>query len=194
MIDKHTVFLVVNNFEPIRQITSGQLRLMGANFILTASNGFKALHILQNQRVDMVLSEWNMPDMSGLELLKAVRADEKLSRLPFIMIIYEAERQRIKEAIASGVSDLLVNPYTTSRLAKRVEKALAFQPRSSPPVCTAQAATCETPAGPLVAVRPIAHAVPERPTILVVDDIADNLMLLSALFKDEYRVRIAQTH
>ena len=196
MIDKHTVFLVVNNFEPIRQITSGQLRSMGANVILTASNGAKALHILQNQRVDIVLSEWNMPDMSGLELLKAVRADEKLSRLPFIMIIYDAERQRIKEAIANGVNDLLVNPYTTSRLAKRVEKALAFRPRSSSPVCTAQAPNCEIQAAPSVAaVEPIAHVVPEpeRPTILIVDDIADNLMLLSNLFKDEYRVRIAQT-
>ncbi len=188
MIDKHTVFLVVNNFEPMRQITSGQLRSMGANVILTAGNGAKALHILQNQRVDIVLSEWNMPDMSGLELLKAVRADEKLSNLPFIMIIYDAERQRIKEAIANGVNDLLVNPYTTSRLAKRVEKALALRPG----VVTAQAPNGRIQAA---AVEPIIHAVqePVRPTILIVDDIADNLMLLSDLFKDEYRVRIAQT-
>ncbi|MFI3135618.1 MAG: response regulator [Methylococcaceae bacterium] len=193
MIDKHTVLLIVNELESVRHITSSQLRSIGANNVLTANNGDKALRILQNQRVDIVLSGWNMPDMTGLELLKAVRADEKLSRLPFIMIVYEAERQRIKEAIANGVSDLLVNPYTASHLAVRVEKALALRTRSNSPVRAAQAPKSGIQAEPRV-VKPIAHAVrePVRPTILIVDDIADNLMLLSDLFKDEYRVRIAQ--
>ena len=195
MIDKHTVLLIVNELESVRHITSSQLRSIGANNVLTANNGDKALRILQNQRVDIVLSGWNMPDMTGLELLKAVRADEKLSRLPFIMIVYEAERQRIKEAIANGVSDLLVNPYTASHLAVRVEKALTLRARSSSPVRAAQAPKCGIQAeSPVAVAKPIVPAVrePVRPTILIVDDIADNLLLLSDLFKDEYRVRIAQ--
>lgn len=196
MIDKQTVFLVVSNFDPVSQITSGQLRSMGANNVLTANNGAKALHVLQNQRVDIVLSDWNIPDMSGLDLLKAVRADEKLSRLPFILMIYEAERQRIQEAIANGVSDLLVNPYTTTHLITRVEKALTFKSRSNPPVRAAQTIAYQVEAAPvMIDVEPASPSVrkPGRPTILIVDDMADNLLLLSDLFKDEYRVRVAHT-
>ncbi|TAN69051.1 MAG: response regulator [Methylobacter sp.] len=195
MIDKQTVFLVVSNFDPVSQITSGQLRSMGANNVLTVNSGAKALHVLQNQRVDIVLSDWNIPDMSGLDLLKAVRADEKLSRLPFILMIYEAERQRIKEAIASGVSDLLVNPYTTAHLITRVEKALTFRPRSSPTVRAAPMAAQVQAAPPVVPPEPASPSARKsvRPTILIVDDMADNLLLLSDLFKDEYRVRVAHT-
>lgn len=177
----------MDDFEPMRKVTTGQLRSMGASTIVTASNGVEALRILQNRRVDIVLSDWNMPVMTGLELLKAVRADERLSRLPFVMITAEAEREHIEEAIASGVSDLLVKPYTTDRLATRVEKALTWRSRSSSPVPAAPAAGRETPALTRGARKPV------RPTILVVDDAPDNLQLLSQLFKGEYRVRIAHT-
>ena len=190
-INKQTVFLVVDDFEPMRKVTASQLRAMGARTIVTANNGVEALHALQNKRVDIVLSDWNMPAMTGLELLKAVRADEKLSRLPFIMITAEAERHRIEEAIASGVSDLLVKPYTANRLAARVKKALAARPPSGSSVIAPPAPRHE-PVPPPVPVSPAAVE-PARPTILVVDDTADNLLLLSHLFKDEYRVRIAHT-
>ena len=116
MIDKLTVFLVIDDFEPMRKVTSAQLRSMGVSAIATANNGAEGLRILKRQRVDIVLSDWNMPIMDGLELLKAVRADEKLAHLPFIMITAEAERDRIEEAISSGVTDLLVKPYTAERL------------------------------------------------------------------------------
>lgn len=185
MINKQTVFLVVDDFEPMRKVTSDQLRAMGANTIFTASDGAEALRVLQKQRVDIVLSDWNMPVMSGLDLLKAVRADERLTRLPFIMITAEAERKHIAEAITSGVSDLLVKPYSANCLAARVEKALTSRPRSSAPA----------PSSSSIAVEPITRADRNtlRPTILVVDDTPDNLQLLSHLFKDEYRVRTANT-
>jgi len=201
MIDKQTVFLVVDDFEPMRKVTSGQLRSMGAKTVMTANNGAEALRMLQNKRVDIVLSDWNMPVMTGLDLLKAIRTDEKLSRLPFIMITAEAERYRIEEAIASGVSDLLVKPYTAERLATHVEKALISLPRSGLPVIAAHRARSDTSGAPPVsaALPPPANSIdpgnhePVRQTILVVDDAADNLLLLSQLFKDEYRVRIANT-
>ncbi len=193
IIDKQTVFLVVDDFEPMRKVTSGQLRAMGVNIIVTANNGAEALRLLKKQRIDVVLSDWNMPIMGGLDLLKAVRADENLARLPFIMITAEAERHRIEEAIASGVSDLLVKPYTAERLATRVEKAMASRPRLGAPVRAPRAAVYE-------ALPPARDSAPAavgvevlRPTILVVDDSPDNLLLLSHLFKDEYRMRIAHT-
>src|ERR1035437_2424404 len=180
MINKQTIFLVVDDFEPMRKVTSGQLRSMGASTIMNASDGAEALRMLKNRRVDIVLSDWNMPVMTGLELLKAMRADEKLAPLPFILITAEAELHSIEEAIANGVSDLLVKPYTVDRLAAHVEKVLTARPRSSSPV----SASTE-----------VAEGIPEAgsPTILVVDDTQDNLLLLSHLFKDEYRVRIADT-
>ena len=193
MIDKQVVFLVVDDFEPMRIVTSSQLRSMGVKNIVTANNGAEALRMLQNKRIDIVLSDWNMPVMTGLELLKAVRADKTLSHLPFIMITAEAERHRIDDAIASGVSDLLVKPYTADRLASHVEKALTSRPR----VRAAPAVKPGVPAEPPQAdsVEQVSKSIQElaRPTILVVDDTADNLLLLSHLFESEYRVRIAHS-
>ncbi len=195
MINRQTVFLVVDDFEPMRIVTSSQLRSMGAKAIVMACNGVEALRMLRDRRVDIVLSDWNMPVMTGLELLKAVRADERLSHLPFIMITAEAERDRVAEAIASGVSDLLVKPYTADRFAKRVEKALISRPRSGSPVRTAPAVRSPVSTSTVSAVEPIDKSKQElaRSTILVVDDTADNLLLLSHLFEGEYRVRIAHT-
>jgi CheY-like chemotaxis protein len=135
-----------------------------------------------------VLSDWNMPVMTGLELLKAVRADEKLSRLPFIMITAEAERHRIEEAISNGVTDLLVKPYTVNHLAARVEKALTSRPRPSAPVRAAHEALVDTVESAATSARE-----PVRPTLLIVDDAPENLQLLAELFKDEYSVLVARS-
>jgi len=196
-IDKQTVFLVVDDYEPMRKVTSSQLRSIGASSIMTANNGAEALRLLQNKRVDIVLSDWNMPVMTGLELLKAVRADKKFSHLPFIMITAEAERYRIEEAIDAGVDDLLVKPYTAICLAERVEKALATlrnpAARSTPVRQTPKvhSEAYAHPDQPLPAFDPAFPVEPGRPTILVVDDTPDNLLLVSHLFNDTYRVRIA---
>ena len=192
IIDKKTSFLVVDDFEPMRKVTSGQLRSMGATSIVTASEGAEALRILKSSRVDIILSDWNMPVMTGLELLKAVRADEKLSHLPFIMITAEADREHITEAIANGVSDLLVKPYTSNCLALRVEKALTLPHRANSPIHAKSALIKNEVARIDDSVMPTKEVL-AIPTILVVDDTVDNLLLLSHLFKDEYRVRISHT-
>ena len=177
MLDKKTVFLVVNDQEPMRNVIANQLRAMGANNIILASNGDEALRTLQDKPVDIVLANWNMPDMAGVDLLKTVRADAKLSLMPFILISTEAERYLIEEAIAAGVSDLLVKPYTATSLAERVEKALMSRPRSSS----------------ITRQKPAVAADMARQTILVVDDSADNLLLLSHLFSKEYLVHTTQS-
>ena len=197
MINKQMVFLVVDDYEAMRAVSASQLRSLGAEKILTATNGADALRILRKESVDIVMSDWNMPVMSGLDLLKAVRADARLCAMPFLMITAEAERERIVEAISCGVSDLLVKPYTADRLANHLDKVMSWRPcrASAPapqPVAVASpapvAAVARQPAPPVPAPAPKA---PARPTILVVDDTPDNLHLLSHLFKDEYRVRLA---
>jgi CheY-like chemotaxis protein len=184
MINNQTKFLVVDDLEPMRKVTENQLRSMGASVISVAANGIEALRILKKQEVDIVLSDWNMPVMAGLELLKAVRADKALSHLPFIMITAEVERYRIEEAIAAGINDLLVKPYTAVCLAKRIQKALTIHshPASRNMASARISATALAPG-----------KLPAQQTILVVDDTPENLELVAQLFKNEYRVRVSQT-
>lgn len=185
MLDPKAIFLVVDDFEPMRKVTVNQLRNLGAANVLTAMNGAEALRMLKAQRVDMVLSDWNMPLMSGLELLQAMRGDPALETIPFIMITAEAERSQVREAIASGVTDLLLKPYTPNRLVSQIERAFANRGRQRAPRSMAPEAD------PVLA--PAARTVTaELPSILIVDDAPDNLMLLSHLFKDSYRIRLAQ--
>jgi CheY-like chemotaxis protein len=212
---KQGTLLVVDDFDSMRKVTINQLKQLGAVKMVEAANGAEALKILARQPITMVLSDWNMPVMSGLELLLSIRADPKLFPLPFLMITAEAERDRVMLAIQSGVSELLVKPYTAGRLAERVEKALAWKPRQNRPVDPAAIAAATgasisisgTPVAPQTvaassvnAIAPVPAPTPsptrkvekgERPTILVVDDTPDNLHLLSSLFKEEYRVKIA---
>lgn len=204
---KTGTFLVVDDFDSMRKVTINQLKQLGAVKMVEAANGAEALKILARQPITMVLSDWNMPVMTGLDLLLSVRADPKLYSMPFLMITAEAERDRVMLAIQSGVSELLVKPYTSARLADRVEKTLDWRPRHKGPINPATiiasagiAATLNgapvVPAAPKAVIqaapttRPLVEKA-EKPTILVVDDTPDNLHLISSIFKDEYRVKIA---
>jgi CheY-like chemotaxis protein len=191
-ITKEIVFLVVDDMAPMRKVTAGQLHLMGANTVLSANNGLEAMQLLRSRRVDIILSDWNMPLMSGLELLQAVRTDPKYSHLPFIMITAETERVRIEEAIASGVTALLIKPYTAADLIMRVERALSVRPSLVPAVAVEAVAQRGAPPAAVEAPDPNSAAT-ARPTILVIDDSPENLLLMSHLFKDEYRVRVGNS-
>lgn len=196
MIGSKAVFLVVDDFEPMRKITANQLRSMGAANVLTAINGAEALRLLNAQPVDMVLSDWNMPVMNGLELLKAMRAQVRFATTPFVMITAEADRSQIREAIDSGVTDLLLKPYTPARLQTQIDKAFQHRMLRKPvdtplpqPACAPDAAhTADA-----VSRQPVPDKTPDLPLVLIVDDAPDNLMLLSQMFKGSYRIRLAQS-
>ena len=188
--------LVVDDFEPMRKVTINQLRQLGVEHIQSAKNGAEALRALKNHPFDVVLSDWNMPVMSGIELLQAMRADEKLFAISFILITAEAERRKVEEAIAYGISSMLLKPYTSNQLAIRLERALAWKPRKPGGMAPAQFLDDGVATSVLHALRaaqPVAPPEDARLTILIVDDTQDNLLLLSHLFKGEYRVRLAQT-
>lgn len=181
--------LVVDDMELMRAVTINQLRSMGCEKIKSARNGAEALALLQSHKIDAVLSDWNMPVMSGLELLKAVRANSKLAQLPFLMITAEAERQRLQEVIAAGVSGLLVKPYNTGNLQARLEKLFSSEPRTLPtPARAAPRTTAQTPGEDDDSTNPLMLA---STRILVVDDHPVSLKLLTHLFKDEYHVQSA---
>lgn len=191
-LGKHTRVLVVDDFEAMCKVTVSQLRQVGVERIMTARDGAEALRHLKSAPFDIVLSDWNMPVMTGIELLKAMRADPELSALPFVLITAEAERQKVAEAIASGVTSMLLKPYSPQQLLSRVEKAMQWRPRK--PVARSMSDLIEV-VEPPQAPAPVSakeKTASERPTILIVDDTPDNLILLSELFKGEYRVRLAQ--
>ncbi|MGB4075320.1 response regulator [Pseudomonas sp.] len=188
MFAANTIFLVVDDVESMRKINAAQLRTLGANQILLANNGAEALRILTRQPVHVILSDWNMPVMDGLELLQTVRAHPRLAHLPFIMITAESDRAQIIQAAEAGVSDILLKPYTNQEMGLRVERAMQRLPREP----AATRTTAASPEGSAAPPEPVAQPrAKQRPTLLVVDDMPDNLLLISGLFQDEFRVRIA---
>lgn len=183
MITDKTVFLVVDDADSMRKINSSQLTTLGARQILLANNGMEALKILATRRVDVIISDWNMPVMTGYELLLKVRADKRIAHLPFVMITADCEREQVSQLVASGVSSILIKPYNTQNLAQHLARAMRHRPRH-------RAAEAEQLSIERVARVPKQEQ--KRPTLLVVDDMPDNLHLISSLFMGDYRVRVAQ--
>jgi CheY-like chemotaxis protein len=177
-------YLVVDDLELMRAVTVNQLRGMGLEKIKVARNGAEALELLRSFKIDIVLSDWNMPVMTGLELLKAIRADAKLAKIPVLMITAETERQRIEAVISAGVNGLLVKPYNAGSLKARLDRI--FQPRDKPAPMPPSTPRAAAPKSLSDGLELGAALLPSR--ILIVDDSPVILTLLSQLFKDEYQV------
>lgn len=119
--------LIVDDQDSILRIIKGLLLELGFNDIRTASNGEKACLLLKQEKIEMIISDWNMPHMSGLELLKQVRSDPKLLNIPFVMVTAEAEKDNIVEAIKAGVDQYVVKPFSADDLKKKMD--LAYKKR-----------------------------------------------------------------
>lgn len=118
-------FLVVDDFSTMRRIVRNFLNDLGYNDVVEADDGTTALPILKAGNVDFLVTDWNMPGMPGLELLKAVRADPALSTLPVLLVTAEAKREQIVEAAQAGVNGYVVKPFTAQTLKDKIEKILA---------------------------------------------------------------------
>lgn len=115
--------LVVDDFPTMRKIVRQVLRQLGYNNVQEAEDGEAALRILrQKTDIQFVISDWNMPNMTGIELLKAVRAEPSLKGLPFLMVTAEADKENIVEAVKSGVSSYIVKPFNAATLKEKIEK------------------------------------------------------------------------
>ena len=122
MLDTKIKVLVVDDFPTMRRIVRNLLRQTGYESIDEAENGAEALSKMQDGNYGLVVSDWNMPVMEGIELLKCVRADEKLKNLPFLMVTAEAEKDKIITAIKAGVDNYVVKPFTAEVLAEKICK------------------------------------------------------------------------
>ncbi|GAB4296328.1 MAG: chemotaxis response regulator CheY [Methylophaga sp.] len=121
-MDKNMKILIVDDFSTMRRIIKNLLRDLGFNNTQEADDGTTALPILQTGTIDFLITDWNMPGMQGIDLLKAVRADEKLSTLPVLMVTAETKREQIIEAAQAGVNGYIVKPFTAATLKEKIEK------------------------------------------------------------------------
>jgi two-component system chemotaxis response regulator CheY len=118
-------FLVVDDFSTMRRMVRVVLHELGYENVTEAEDGSSALPILNQGGIDFLVTDWNMPGMQGLELLKAVRADPKLAKLPVLLVTAEAKRDQIVAAAQAGVSGYVLKPFTAQTLKAKIEKILA---------------------------------------------------------------------
>lgn len=169
--------LVVDDFVAMRDILVYQLKSTGITNVHTAGSGEDALRLLDLWPYTLILSDWSMPGMSGLELLQRVRRHPQLSQVPFVLVTAEIQRERLEAAIAARVDDFLLKPFRSEEFARRIGALLAGRSPVPLPRHDAAAAQPAPAAG--------------MPRILVVDDTPNNLTLVSGLLRGEYQVKLA---
>jgi two-component system chemotaxis response regulator CheY len=121
MPDQNIKILAVDDFSTMRRIVRNILRQLGYNNIAEAEDGAAALEYLQQNKVDFIVSDWNMPNMTGLELLKAVRADANLKDIPILLVTAEALKENVVEAVKAGVNGYIVKPFTAETLKEKID-------------------------------------------------------------------------
>jgi len=123
MPPKEISILVVDDFPTMRKIVKTVLKQLGYSNSTEAEDGAEGLSILKaNSSIQFVVSDWNMPNMTGIELLKEVRSNPKLKHLPFLMVTAEADKENIVEAVKSGVSNYIVKPFNAATMKEKIEK------------------------------------------------------------------------
>lgn len=121
-MDKNMKILVVDDFSTMRRILKNLLRDLGFSNVEEADDGTTALPMLKTGKFQFLITDWNMPGMSGFDLLKAVRADNALKNLPVLMVTAEAKRDQIVAAAQAGVNGYVVKPFTAAVLKEKIEK------------------------------------------------------------------------
>lgn len=116
--------LVVDDFDTMIRIIKNILNDLGYNNVITARNGEQACQILAKEKINFIISDWNMPVMNGIELLKKVKGSKEWSHIPFLMVTAEAEKEHIVEAIQAKVDQYIIKPFTPEMLVEKINFAL----------------------------------------------------------------------
>lgn len=122
MADPNMKFLVVDDFSTMRRIVRNLLKELGFTNVEEAEDGVVALQKLRNGKFDFVVSDWNMPNMTGLDLLKNIRSDPALKHIPVLMVTAEAKKENIIAAAQAGASGYVVKPFTAATLEEKLNK------------------------------------------------------------------------
>lgn len=121
-MDPNMKVLIVDDFATMRRILKNILKQIGLRNISEAENGKEALKELRKEKFDLVLCDWNMPEMPGIQLLSQVRSDSDLKDIPFVMVTAEAKKENIIEAVKAGVSSYIVKPFTAETVSEKLQK------------------------------------------------------------------------
>jgi len=124
MMDLNMKVLVVDDFASMRRIVKSVIKHMGFTKIIEADDGSAALQVLKKEEIGLILADWNMPRMTGIDLLKAVRSDESLKDVLFIMVTAEGQKDNVVEAVQAGVSNYIMKPFTSEALEEKIKKVL----------------------------------------------------------------------
>jgi len=123
--DKNMRVLVVDDFSTMRKIVKNILRQIGFTNIVEADDGSTAWEVLNKDNIEFIVSDWNMPIMTGIDLLRKVRASEEYADIPFLMVTAEAQQENIIEAVQAKVSNYIVKPFTPETLGQKIDKIFA---------------------------------------------------------------------
>lgn len=121
-MDKNMKILVVDDFSTMRRIVKNLLVELGFSNISEADDGATAWPILEKGGIDFLVTDWNMPEMAGIDLLKHVRANPSTASIPVLMVTAEAQREQIMEAAQAGVNGYVVKPFTAETLKEKIDK------------------------------------------------------------------------
>ncbi|NTS76087.1 response regulator [Catenovulum sp. SM1970] len=181
--------LVVDDIESMCKAITQMLSLLGFKNVYQAKDGKDALRIMQDVRVDLIVSDWNMPKMTGFELLQSIRRKElRSNHIPFIMVTGNLEQDHVVKAISSGVSEYLVKPFSQQMLKERVKRA--FQ---NPAPGLKREALEERYSSTQVKETQAVELPEKIKTILLVDDEPDNLHVLAGLLKKYYKIKACRS-
>jgi two-component system chemotaxis response regulator CheY len=122
MADSRMNILVVDDFSTMRRIIKNILRQLGYIDILEADDGTSAMEVLRSEKGDFIISDWNMPQMTGIELLTAVRTSEEWKDMPFLMVTAEGQKENVIEAVKNRVNNYIVKPFTPETLTEKINK------------------------------------------------------------------------
>ncbi len=117
--------LVVDDFATMRKIIKNVLRQINMDNVVEAENGKHALSVLKSDNVEFIISDWIMPEMTGIEFLRACKEDETIKNIPFVMVTAEAQKDSVLEAIKAGVDNYIVKPFTPEKLKEVIGKTMA---------------------------------------------------------------------
>jgi two-component system chemotaxis response regulator CheY len=119
-ISRKIAILIVDDFSTMRRIVKNTLKQLQFDNITEADDGTTALKLIRDKHFDLIISDWNMPNMKGIDLLKTIRADDRFKKTPFVMVTAESNKEAVVEAAKAGVSNYVVKPFTTEVLEKKL--------------------------------------------------------------------------
>ena len=202
-MDKSAAILIVDDYQLIRSAVRDVLSELGFRNVVQAENGLAAQELMCKQPIDIVIGDWSMPFMSGLDLIKWMRADRRYQRVPFMMLTGEASAASVRTALQAGVNAYMIKPFTVHSFASKfmamvgpVKDAPGQEEPSAPRAAMPEPGRHELAPAPLPAATVIglAPSLSERLkkcTVLIVDDIPTNIEVMAGVLKDDYTIKVA---